>query len=491
MGEDMRRSRRKRVHKQKEERNKTIRKSIRMILIAVLLVAAADLGYIAVMHGKFYHHATLNGYDVSGKTVDEVMQILEGPYNGLKLQVTEQGQTVLDVDFADMGYSVNEDQMRRDIEEVMGRQSPVVFADLLLGDEYGMRIPFVIDQTVFADRVSADRLTVPRVDTENAQLTEENGSYVIKPEVYGNDFEDSWLQELVKKTIDRELTNVSIDTVIKVEITEDAYQKPTVFQDDPKLNEEMNLYNRFCKAEITYDFGEEKVVLGWDTLKDWLVPENSDNPVSEEAIYNYASQLAAEYDTIYITRTFETSRGYTVTLPSNDYGFQIDVDAEFDQLKADIYANAPVEREPVYAVRGYSRNGHDDLNGTYVEVDLTGQYLWFYKNGDLIVESSVVTGLPKDGRETAEGAFAIPYKASPFNLVGGGGEGEGDAWDVEVRYWMPFHDGQGLHDADWRGSFGGNIYQTSGSHGCVNLPVDVAAVIYEYMEENVAVILYK
>ena len=56
---------------------------------------------------------------------------------------------------------------------------------------------------------------------------------------------------------------------------------------------------------------------------------------------------------------------------------------------------------------------------------------------------------------------------------------------------MPFYDGQGLHDADWRSSFGGNIYVTNGSHGCVNLPPQAAAAIYAEIDEGMAIILYQ
>ena len=108
--------------------------------------------------------------------------------------------------------------------------------------------------------------------------------------------------------------------------------------------------------------------------------------------------------------------------------------------------------------------------------------------GNLVVESDVVTGLPKDGRETATGVFPLAYKESPSVLSGGQGNG---AWNTDVQYWMPFHDGQWLHDAWWRSSFGGNIYQTNGSHGCVNLPQNVAKIIYDNIETNVPIILYK
>ena len=43
---------------------------------------------------------------------------------------------------------------------------------------------------------------------------------------------------------------------------------------------------------------------------------------------------------------------------------------------------------------------------------------------------------------------------------------------------MPIYGAVGLHDATWRWSFGGDIYTYNGSHGCVNLPLNTAAYIY-------------
>jgi hypothetical protein len=250
----------------------------------------------------------------------------------------------------------------------------------------------------------------------------------------------------------------------------------------------MNIYNKYSKAVITYTFGSEHKTLDWSTIKDWVLIDT--DSIDTEQAYNYVCELSSAYDTIYTQRSFVATDGRTITLPSNDYGYRIDKDAEVSQLIADISSNTSVEREPVYSIEGYSRNGRDDINGTYVEVNLTAQHLWFYKNGSLVVESDFVSGLPKDGRETTTGAFPIAYKASPFNLTGGGSNGS-DSWDVEVQYWMPFYDGQGLHDASWRTSFGGDIYLTDGSHGCINLPTAEAQIIYENMEAKIPILLYK
>ena len=55
---------------------------------------------------------------------------------------------------------------------------------------------------------------------------------------------------------------------------------------------------------------------------------------------------------------------------------------------------------------------------------------------------------------------------------------------------MPFNGGIGLHDANWRKTFGGTIYKTNGSHGCVNLPPAVAKTIYENISAGDPVLCY-
>ena len=56
---------------------------------------------------------------------------------------------------------------------------------------------------------------------------------------------------------------------------------------------------------------------------------------------------------------------------------------------------------------------------------------------------------------------------------------------------MPFNRcGEGLHDATWRSEFGGEIYKTNGSHGCVNLPFHSAELMYPELYVGYPVIVY-
>jgi hypothetical protein len=68
---------------------------------------------------------------------------------------------------------------------------------------------------------------------------------------------------------------------------------------------------------------------------------------------------------------------------------------------------------------------------------------------------------------------------------------KGEGYETPVSYWMPFYGGVGIHDADsWRTSYGGTIYQYSGSHGCINTPTAQAAILFENIEIGTPIICY-
>ena len=93
-------------------------------------------------------------------------------------------------------------------------------------------------------------------------------------------------------------------------------------------------------------------------------------------------------------------------------------------------------------------------------------------------------------RYTPAGIFQLVSKTSPKTLRGPKKADGSYEWESDVTYWMPFNGGIGLHDATWRSSFGGTIYKNSGSHGCVNLPFDVAKKIYNNIEVGTPIIVY-
>ena len=122
-------------------------------------------------------------------------------------------------------------------------------------------------------------------------------------------------------------------------------------------------------------------------------------------------------------------------------------------------------------------------SGTYVEVSIKQQHLWFYEKGKLTLETDVVTGNADGECDTPTGKFTMTSRALDTTLTGTG-------YSSFVNYWMGFYGGYGIHDASWRSSFGGTIYKGNGSHGCVNTPFDKVKYIYEHTDYGTPVYVY-
>ena len=219
------------------------------------------------------------------------------------------------------------------------------------------------------------------------------------------------------------------------------------------------------------------------TISTWL-SEGTDEKVSidEEEVLAFVKTLAKKYNTAYSPKELKTSYGTTVTITGGFYGWRIDNGGEVEQILADLKPER-MWRESLYLTTANSHGEHD-YGDSYVEINLTNQHLFLYKDGKLVVESDFVSGNLSKGHDTPTGAFGLTYKTMNAVL-------RGPDYETPVTYWMPFNGDVGMHDATWRNKFGGSIYKTSGSHGCINLPASAAKKIYETIDKGYAVLVYR
>jgi len=159
----------------------------------------------------------------------------------------------------------------------------------------------------------------------------------------------------------------------------------------------------------------------------------------------------------------------------------IDSDGEADQIMADIATGQTISREPVYTSTAVSRDAKDYGN-SYVEISITGQTLWVYIDGQQVVTTPITSGTA-GSHDTPTGVYAITYKTKDAVL-------QGEDYASPVSYWVPFNGDIGIHDASWRSNYGGSVYLTSGSHGCINTPVSVMGTVYANVYTGMPVIVY-
>lgn len=312
-------------------------------------------------------------------------------------------------------------------------------------------------------------------DARISDYDEEQGQYRIIEESEGTLLD----QEKVLQSISQAVYGLFSESSLE---ESNAYISPKIYFEDESLQNAVKRMNQYVGTSITYELSELKEVLNHSVIHKWIKNENGLVSLDEEQIKGYVKEFSKKYNTYGRNREFKTTSGNTIKLPSGGYGWLIDQEAEFQMLMSNIENGDVLSREPVYSVRGYTR-AENDIGSTYVEADLGNQHLYFYQNGELILETDFVSGNMVKGFATPPGVFGITYKARNATL-------RGEDYETPVNYWIPFNGNIGLHDAVWRKSFGGDIYINHGSHGCLNLPKDKAEELYSLTEQGMPVVCY-
>ena len=449
----------------------------------------------------FLKGTSVDGEDISGMSVEGAVKLIHDKYADSEITITENENVDLKGNLAYYGYEVDQEKLRQDLqtafsEEKNDRMS--VLRSVFDRFEYRIDARPQENKGVFENLVRSDNLEVARYPSEDAGLyyDAQNDALAIKDEIQGNEIADQQLQDYVRDCL-REAMDSGEGLHRSFEFPWELCEKPGVYRDDAQLVETRDAVNEYSGAGLTYVFGdetEEYDLLG--IYENFMEIDGGEAQLSDEKIEAFVEDLASRYDTRYIERTFNSTRAGEIKIKAsrNDYGYTILEEDEAEQIREDIESRSHVSREPVYMETNswgnpyyLHRNGTDDLAGTYIEVDLTAQHVWFYKDGELHTECGCVSGDVTKDHGTQTGCFPLAYKESPSVLTGGNGE---DEYETEVNYWMPFYEGQGLHDATWRYSFGGSIYKGNGSHGCVNLPLWAAKDIYEAADTGTAIIIF-
>ncbi|MDY3031612.1 MAG: L,D-transpeptidase family protein [Clostridia bacterium] len=253
--------------------------------------------------------------------------------------------------------------------------------------------------------------------------------------------------------------------------------------EESNMKQALDTMNRYISTKVSYQHGDEIIPLDGGSIHLWVtVDDNYNVYLDEDQVSGFVRDLSVKYNTIGTERRFVTTDGEEIGVSGGDYGWKVDIEDETAELCEIIKSGEEVSREPVYEQKAAS-HGSIDVGNTYAEISIGGQHLWFYQDGELKVSSDIVSGNPYAGNATPGGLYKLKYKERNSVLVG-------DTYRTPVSYWMPFNGGIGMHDATWRGSFGGSIYLGGGSHGCINLPLGVAAQMYSLIEPGDPVIVY-
>ncbi len=117
-----------------------------------------------------------------------------------------------------------------------------------------------------------------------------------------------------------------------------------------------------------------------------------------------------------------------------------------------------------------------------VVISISNQALWAYEGGEMVLSTYVSTGTAETPEVTTPiGSWSILAKIDVQDMEG---TISGEYYFVEAVPYVMYFDGLGnaLHGTYWHSNFGAPM-----SHGCVNLPMDVAAWMYGWASVGTAV----
>lgn len=462
-------------------------KKVTKIIIILILLAAVAFGaykyieYREYCSNHFQKDTVINGIDCSGMTKAEAAEALTDAWNSNTFTLQCKGEKMLEVKEPKFEYKIS-----KPLAETMADFAKTPLITKFTKKNQDVVIPMKAKKlksfTALLENLDVCK-DKDRIQTEDAYVSmKSNRKFDIISEVYGTNIDPALIEKAIMEQI--EVGSWTLEYV-----DANYYEQPKLKTDSQEILDRQAFCKKYLSQKITYEFGPDKYTISPTKLESLItVSEDGTVKAKKSKVKKFVAKLAEKYDTIDNYHYFKSTLQGIKAVPDGSYGYRVDQDGERKQLTKDIKSGKDVSREPVYSYVGYSRNATTDILGTYVEVDLSNQHLWYYENGTCRLSSPFVSGCVKDGFGTSTGAYYLVYKAADVKLKGR--NADGSKYSTPVKYWMPFYADLGLHDASWRSSFGGSIYINGGSHGCVNMPVDKAGQLFNMIPYECPVLVF-
>lgn len=242
-------------------------------------------------------------------------------------------------------------------------------------------------------------------------------------------------------------------------------------------------YNKIGKYKITYT-----IKIKYLNIDKTLIRKiNINDAIPPELTVNSESEIYLDQNDTYARPTYKA-----VDNVDGDITKKVKVESNLDTKKVGEY-------KEVFSVKDSSNNEtkkeikiivQEKFKNTYINISISKQVLEYYVKNKLVLQTDVVTGRNGD---TPYGTYSILNKKRNARLVGDiNPRTNRPSYDTHVNYWMAFiGNSHGLHDATWRRNFGGNTYTYDPTHGCVNIPYDAMAKLFDMVEVGTPVYIVK
>lgn len=456
-----------------------------MIITPVVMILMIYLGLVWYYSDTYMNGVMINGVYAAGMTPEELEALLLEKTAAASFTVSDQYGEIYEIPIQDMDFSYT---YQKELKKIRERQNPFYWGIALISGEsrqYTVTPEGVFDTQKLENYLLSMELIRNQADPDNirVEIVKEKDGYALIDDTE-NLLDVDLTVETIKEALrngERNLDLKEAGCYVETEYTDRMLETLRLWEKVEKL-QDIEIVCRFYDGDEVVD---ASVVCDWialDESGEFLLDENGDLVLDEEAVAEYVEKLAKLHDSVDGPWTFHPTRGGTVTIEKGTYGYKLNQTKQAEFLTEQVLSHESGVTEPIYSQQGWGDLA-GDIGSTYIEVDMTNQTMYYYKDGDLQLSTPVVTGNISRGNGTPQRVCYVYYKQRNRVLIG-------EDYRTPVSYWMAVYGNIGIHDAGWRGSFGGNIYKTNGSHGCINTPTKAVSKLYDMVEEGTPVIMF-
>lgn len=465
-----------------------MKKKVGRIFLGIVLIPTMVLACIYIGMGIYYQNCFsfgtwINEIYATGLGVSEMNTRLLAQEDPYQLQIRAEDGTVIIMDGKDISYQKDYSEQ---LSQIQIEQNP-----LLWGYHYLYPMQYKLKPVYSFDKEAAIK-QIQDLPWYEDQAGKSNPRVEILRTTEGYVLIDETAHTVDTEKFVRLILKALEDGSDKLDLkTQDYYKE---YQMSTQMKETVQLFdkiNEIQSTKIVYQNETTEYTLSSSDIAECITVDKTGKvqldrlqnvTLQQDKIEKLVERIADKFDTVGKKRIWNKSSGGVVEIDSGTFGFKVDKIAEAKRLTSHLTRHIAFTDKPCCA-ENVLDNGTGDIGDTYIEVDMSQQMLYYYVNGRLDLSSDVVTGCTARRRGTPEKVCYVYAKQRNRTLRGAN-------YAAFVKYWMPVYGNIGLHDANWRDEFGGEIYKKSGSHGCINMPSDKAKRLYDEVEIGTPVIMY-
>ena len=455
------------------------------------VLIALYLGISAYFMGHFFVNTEVNGLDFSAKSLSAAEEVVKEQVKDYELTLLENHnkKDTIHASEIDLQYAGSEG-----IRNLLKEQNAFLWPGAFFKEnKKEIDIDVSYDEDKLEQKINGLQcLKEEQIPSVSAYPKFDGTRFVVEPEVIGTAVDITMLHEKINLYISRFQSELNLKE-------EQCYTYPKYTSESPEVQAACDKMNTYLKASITYPMDVD-VVIDKTVISSWLYADEDMNVIFlTDKVKEWLAAFGDRYDTYDKTRKLTTPWGKETEVgPGNmswgGYGWAIDEETELQAILDNINNGETVTREPAYYHgQTAASHGEQDWGTTFAEVDLTEQHMWYVKDGQVVMESDVITGVGNSRLATPSGVYQILEKDLDSVLVGEiDPETNEPEYRTPVDFWIRVTwTGIGFHDANWQPDFGGDMYLNGyGSHGCINMPYEAAKQLYSLIEMGTPVVIH-